>query len=175
MESMIALINNQQRQGESFKIIDCCFIYDKEHLENQVKLKIKGIMAKDNDIFLKNIIQIIVDQSFILQKSRKFLEFTGRIFKTFSSEKELIYEEEKIKWSFCPRPQNEKWNIKNGKISLSQSFLRNGGLFSCIYHQKSTSLIYFANSENQLNINSLLSLFAATSISVLQNLVFHYN
>ncbi|CAK65444.1 unnamed protein product (macronuclear) [Paramecium tetraurelia] len=83
---------NQQLEGEGvqFNIIDCCLIYDQEHLENQLKVKIREILAQNSDISLKDVLRTTVDQIFVLQNRELFLQFTGRVFLTLSNEVKIL-------------------------------------------------------------------------------------
>ncbi|CAD8190963.1 unnamed protein product [Paramecium pentaurelia] len=141
--------NKYKRDSAPLNIIDCSLIYDQEHLENQLKLKIKEILSQNNDTEL-------------------FLKSTNTGFITFSSQKEAIkFKEVLDKQSviYCPRPLDEKWINKIEKQNLLLEiilFIIGLALFYLLYQFEIAKDEYTqSNSGYQLNRNTLLSLCVA--------------
>ncbi|CAD8045000.1 unnamed protein product [Paramecium primaurelia] len=187
------LVNYQSKNNEKFNIIDCCLIYNQEHFENQLKVKIREILIQNNDISLKNVINRIVDQIYILHNREQFLKFNGEVLITLSYEVIIIlfiFKKEAINFKKaigidykvvkCPRPTDVNWSpnfqVYNMKRFCIKYLIGFCVLIIVIPIQQAKSEYIIKNhgkSGNQLYFNILLSLSIGVLLMVLRKIYYY--
>ncbi|CAD8208480.1 unnamed protein product [Paramecium pentaurelia] len=185
-------VNYQQDEDEKFNIIDCCLIYNQEHLENQLKIKIREKLVQNNGISLKNVISRFVDQTYILKNREQFLTFSGEVFITLSYEVNiifLIFKKEAIKFKKaiqndylvieCPRPSDVNWSTNKQDYNRKRFFIKQfiaccvQMIFLPVQQAKSEYIMEnTGKSGNQQYYNILLSLSIGLLLMLLKKIYF---